>query len=139
MRRAVIVWMGLLIVGCSSSPKQLKQTDLQGQKIEFVAQKELLLATDTIRFGRMHEGEIAVKQLVFKNSTPQPIVIKGYERTCGCTTLDHDNQPLMPGEERAVSLTFDARGAWGWQLKALTLQLAGPVTSHRLVVEADIE
>lgn len=139
MRLATLALMVLFAAGCSSSPKQLQQTALQGQKIEFVVQKDSILSSDTIRLGHMHEGEIAIKQLVFKNSTQQPIVIKGYERTCGCTTLEYGNQPLMPNQEQTATLTFDARGAWGWQLKALTLQMAGGKTRHRLVVEADIE
>lgn len=87
----------------------------------------------------MHTGEIAVLPLVFENKSPQPIVITGYDRTCGCTTLDYDSQPIKPNEQRAARLTFDARGAHGWQLKLIKIRLAGAAEPHRIYVEAEVE
>ncbi len=87
----------------------------------------------------MHEGEIAEKPLQLANESATPIGIRQVERTCGCTTLEHENQPLMPGERRQMMLRFDARGEWGWQLKLLRLYLNEGSNPLRLYVEADIE
>lgn len=95
--------------------------------------------TDTVRFGRLHSGEIAVLHLWIDNRASRPAVITSYERTCGCTTLEFEPQPLAPGNARRVSLTFDSRGLRGWQLKALDLKLAGAAHPLRLFVEAEVE
>ena len=58
---------------------------------------------------------------------------------CGCTTLEYDSQPIMPGSTAAVELRFDARGAWGWQLKLVRLRLLGGGEPFRLYVEADVD
>jgi hypothetical protein len=81
--------------------------------------------TDTVRFGRLHSGEIAQLRLWLANETSGPVVIAKYGRSCGCTTLEFDAQPIAPGDARQVTLTFDSRGERGWQLKALDITLAG--------------
>ena len=44
--------------------------------------------TDTVRFGRLHSGEIAQLRLWLANETSGPVVIAKYGRSCGCTTLE---------------------------------------------------
>jgi len=65
--------------------------------------------------------------------------LASYPRSCGCTTLEFDAQPIAPGDARQVTLTFDSRGERGWQLKALDITLAGGQRPLRLFVEADIK
>ncbi|MBO5350085.1 MAG: DUF1573 domain-containing protein [Alistipes sp.] len=138
MRSLVGLVILLLFVACGSKP-QPKEATPYGQKIILTDSIARLGGADTIRFGRMHEGEIAEKPLQLVNKSATPIVIRQVERTCGCTTLEHENQPLMPGEKRQMMLRFDARGEWGWQLKLLRLYLNEGSKPLRLYVEADIE
>ncbi|MFQ8594944.1 MAG: DUF1573 domain-containing protein [Alistipes onderdonkii] len=62
-----------------------------------------------------------------------------YDRSCGCTTLGYDTQPITPGDAQQVSLTFDAGGEWGWQLKTLDITFAGGRKPLRLFIEAEVE
>ena len=95
--------------------------------------------TDTVRFGRLGSGEIAVLRLWLANDASRPVAVASYRRSCGCTTLEFDAQPIAPGDARQVTLTFDSRGERGWQLKALDITLAGGQRPLRLLVEADIK
>ncbi len=110
-----------------------------GQSV--VITDSLLVAggADTVRFGRMNEGEIAVRQLWIENRASKPVVILDYDRTCGCTTLDFDTRPIREGEAQRMTVTFDTRGEWGWQMKRVDVKLAGTAEPFRLFVEADIE
>ena len=89
--------------------------------------------TDTVRFGRLHSGEIAQLRLWLANETSGPVVIAKYGRSCGCTTLEYDNQPINAGDAQQVTLTFDARGEWGWQLKTLDVSFASNWDVERIV------
>lgn len=95
--------------------------------------------TDTVRFGRLRSGEIAVLQLWLKNGAARPVAVASYDRICGCTTLEYDSRPIAPGAARRVSLSFDSRGQWGWQLKTLDISFAGGRRPLRLFVEAEVE
>lgn len=95
--------------------------------------------TDTVRFGRMHSGEIAVLRLWLENRTAKPVVIASYDRSCGCTSLEFDAQPITPGGAQQVAVTFDSRGERGWQLKTLDIRFAGSAGPLRLYIEAEVE
>ena len=136
MRIGSVVF-SLLLVACGTQPQ--KPTSLTGQIIALCDPSADTNRPDTVRFGRLHEGEQGVLPLVFHNTTTQPLLIRSYERTCGCTTLTFDNQPIMPDEKRAATLSFDARGAWGWQLKQIDIEVEGLHRLVRLIVEAEVE
>lgn len=95
--------------------------------------------TDTIRFGRLGSGEIAVLRFRLENTTAKPVVLLSTQRSCGCISLSHDAQPIAPAETRTMEMTFDSRGEFGWQLKRMDLFFAGAARPLRLFVEADIE
>ena len=96
-------------------------------------------STDTLRFGRLGSGEIAVLRFQLENTSAKPLVILSPQRSCGCISLDHDAQPLAPGQARTLEMTFDSRGEYGWQLKRMDLILSGAQKPLRIFVEADIE
>lgn len=96
-------------------------------------------STDTLRFGRLGSGEIAVLRFQLENTSAKPLVILSTQRSCGCISLDHDAQPLAPGQARTLEMTFDSRGEYGWQLKRMDLILSGARKPLRIFVEADIE
>ena len=92
-----------------------------------------------MRFGRLGSGQIAQLRIWLANDASRPVAVASYRRSCGCTTLEFDAQPIAPGDARQVTLTFDSRGERGWQLKALDITLAGGQRPLRLFVEADIK
>lgn len=94
---------------------------------------------DTVRFGRLHEGETALRQLSLRNDGTEPTVVVGHETTCGCVTLEYERRPVRPGESLPVRMTFDSRGEYGWQMKLLTLRLGAKALPLRIYVEAEVE
>lgn len=95
--------------------------------------------TDTVRFGHLRPGEIAVQRIWLANDSSQPVVVASCARSCGCTTLEFDSEPVAPGDAQRVTLTFDSRGERGWQLKTLDIRFAGSHKPLRLFVEAEVE
>lgn len=96
-------------------------------------------ATDTLRLGRLHSGEMAVKTITLRNDTDKPFVILRHETTCHCTSMQYDKRPVKPGEEIDIECTFDSRGEYGWQMKLVNFHISGSEHPFRLFVEADIE
>ncbi len=138
----------LIFVACGPQPSQ-KSADISTKmsKTSHVSQRIITCTDekiasgipDTVRFGRLHSGEIALLQLQLANQTPRPVVITSYNRSCGCTTLEYDSQPVMPNEAAPLTLYFNSRGEWGWQLKTLDILLAGYSKPLRLFIEAEVE
>lgn len=121
------------------APRPAEATAPKGRTIAITDSTIRHGGTDTVRFGHLGSGEIAVQRLRIENKTQKPVVILSVRRSCGCTSLDIDRQPLAPGESRKMEITFDSRGEYGWQLKNLDLVLAGAPKPLRLLIEADVD
>ena len=141
---ALLLLSLLTATACTSRSRQqfLRRPVDALEKGQIIRLTDAILAaggSDTVRFGRLHTGEIAVVQLWIANQTKHPILLSDYRRSCGCTMLEFDTQPIRAGEAQCVSLTFDSRGEWGWQLKTVDLIVTGANRPLRLYVEAEIE
>ncbi|WP_348716977.1 DUF1573 domain-containing protein [uncultured Alistipes sp.] len=95
--------------------------------------------SDTIRLGRLHEGERARVGLQLRNGTDRPMVMLQHELTCGCIALEYDRRPVKPSEALSMQIDFDTRGLYGWQLKLFRLLPAGAREPLRIYVEAEVE
>ena len=135
-RMLAILALAALAAGCGTSPRAVER---KGRIISLTDSILTTGGTDTVRFGRLHSGEIAQLRLWLANETSGPVVIAKYGRSCGCTTLEYDNQPINAGDAQQVTLTFDARGEWGWQFKTLDVSFAGARSPLRLFIEAEVE
>lgn len=139
MIRLLILTGFLITTGCIQRPKPTESGSAPGQIVVVSDTISGTVGTDTVRFGRLHSGEIAVKELLLHNRTRRPLAIVSYARSCGCTTLTFDNQPLMPDEKRPVTMTFDSRGQRGWQFKTVEVTFAGKQRPLKLYIEAEVE
>ena len=135
-RMLAILALAALAAGCGTSPRAVER---KGRIISLTDSILTTGATDTERFARLGSGEIAVLPHLQHNHPSRPVAVASYRRSCGCTPLEFDAQPIAPGDARQVTLTFDSRGERGWQLKALDITLAGGQRPLRLFVEADIK
>ena len=138
MRRLGILFLCLLLAGACTSRRPVSVAP--GGRVVVLTDSLLRCGgRDTVRFGRLRSGEAAVSRLWFENRTSEPVVFASVVRSCGCTSLSYDAAPLSPGEVRAVELTFDSRGEWGWQFRSLDLFFAGWPQPFRFFIEADVE
>ena len=135
-RVLAILFLAALTAACGTRPQT---TERKGRIIALTDSILTTGGTDTVRFGRLGSGEIAQLRLWLANDASRPVAVASYRRSCGCTTLEFDSQPIAPGDAQQVTLTFDSRGEWGWQLKTMDISLAGAQQPLRLFIEADVE
>lgn len=133
-----LVTLLLLCAACGGGGSRSKSEHI-GQNIVISDAIFRSGGTDTVRFGSMRTGEIAVKPLVLHNTLEQPIVITECTHSCGCTTLEFQNQPFNPDEKRPAQLIFDARGLSGWQFKLMEVRFAGCTKPLKIYIEAEVE
>lgn len=73
------------------------------------------------QFGEVKEGDIVQHDFTFTNAGTVPLLITDARSTCGCTVGDYPKEPIAPGEESVVSITFDTKHKYGRQRKAVSL------------------
>lgn len=96
-------------------------------------------AADTLRLGRMRQGEKAVKRLRIENGCDKPLVIVRHSTTCGCVVPEYERRPIAPGESADIVFTFDSQGEYGWQMKLLDFYLSSSERPLKVYVEAEVE
>ena len=129
-------WM---LIGCGGGTKSTQKVVAEGSVL--VLSDSLLqagIACDTVELGRLHEGEVVVRNFSLLNKGNKPLVILSVETSCGCTEVNFPRQPLLPGERRPFSFSFDSRGFSGWQLKTIIIRTSTGGHSFRLFVTADV-
>jgi hypothetical protein len=72
-------------------------------------------------FGQITQGEVVSTSFRFKNVGQSDLIISSAQGSCGCTVPKWPKEPIKPGEESVVEVTFDSKGKHGMQNKTITL------------------
>jgi len=57
----------------------------------------------------------------FKNTGTAPVIIAQVAASCGCTTPDYTRDPILPGKEGEIKVSFNSQGQVGNQQKIVTV------------------
>ncbi len=141
---ALLCAVTIFATGCRARSERASEaseasgtTPLPSARVVVLA--DTLLAADTLRLGRLHEGEQVRLPLALENRSMRPLAVAEVKSGCGCLDLKVDSKPIRPGDRAAAVVKFDARGLQGWQLKVLELRFAGSQPVRRIFVEAQVE
>jgi len=72
-------------------------------------------------FGKVIQGERVSYGFKFKNTGKSDLVITQVKTSCGCTVPKFKKEPIKPGEERIITVTFNSSGRKGIQNKTITV------------------
>ena len=72
-------------------------------------------------FGTITQGEVVSTSFRFKNVGQSDLIISSAQGSCGCTIPEWPKEPIKPGEEGVIDVTFDSNGKQGMQSKTITL------------------
>ena len=73
------------------------------------------------RFPDTKEGVLLEHDFFFTNTDSDPLVISGYEVSCSCTKITYPEEPVLPGEESVIHMTFDTNGKYGYQSRKIQI------------------
>jgi hypothetical protein len=99
---------------------------------------EVEIAEFLLDFGKVEYG--AVKEHVFKikNTGKHNLNIYSIKSDCGCLVNSYPKEPVKPGEEALISVSFDSKGRLGANKYNLQLQTNSGSGLIVLSVAADV-
>ena len=107
---------GLLNTDIISNPITAESAETNDEKLphfEFV---------DEVKsFGQITQGEVVSTSFRFKNVGQSDLIISSAQGSCGCTVPQWPKEPIKPGKEGVIDVTFDSNGKFGMQNKTITL------------------
>lgn len=72
-------------------------------------------------FGTITQGDKVTYDFKFKNTGESDLLIKDAKGSCGCTVPEYPKDPISPGQEDIIKVSFNSAGKIGDQIKSVTL------------------
>lgn len=95
--------------------------------------------TENHEFGEITEGDKVNFDFKFKNTGKVPLIISNASASCGCTVPEYSKDPVAPGGEGFIKVSFNSEGKHGMVSKTVTL-LANTIPNTKvLTISADIQ
>lgn len=99
----------------------------------------LLQFKDTVHnFGVIREGEKVEHTFSFTNGGKAPLLISSANASCGCTVPDFPREPIAPGKDGIIRVTFDSKGKPGLQEKTITVSANTARGQHYLKIVSEV-
>lgn len=90
-------------------------------------------------FGRVAESsENVTCEFVVKNEGDAPLIIQRVQTTCGCTTPNYTTEPILPGKEGVIKVTYSTTGRPGAFSKKVTVFSNVPDEVYTLTVKGEV-
>ena len=93
----------------------------------------------TYEFGKVQQGDMVVHEYKFKNSGNEVLLIENALASCGCTVPEFSRDPIQPGEEGVIKVSFNTTGLKGHQNKTITINSNAKINPKVLNLRGFIE
>ena len=122
----ILVLTTLLLAGCSNNsgnlPADVVHNPMSASGNGDMNELPVLEFKETLHdFGTVIEGEKVTYSFKFTNTGSKDLLLSGVSASCGCTATNYTKDPVSPGEEGVVTVTFDSRRRKGFQNKTVTV------------------
>ena len=91
--------------------------------------QEFKFEKETINYGKIKKGANGERTFVFTNVGDAPIIIEHIQSSCGCTVPEKPEQPIMPGEQGEIKVSYDTKRVGGFS-KQITI-LSNAITARK--------
>ena len=93
------------------------------------AQPIIKIDLESFDFGEISEGGQVAHDFMITNVGNSPLVIADIKASCGCTTPEWSNSPILPGATGKVKAVYNTAGRPGYFNKSVTIMTnAEPAT-----------
>jgi hypothetical protein len=96
-----------------------KKVDKNAPKFEFIG-------GETHDFGNLTDQKNAEYVFRFKNIGKTPLIITNASASCGCTVPEFPKEPILPGKQGQLKVTYHTAGKSGPFDKAVYIQSNAP-------------
>ncbi|MBS1630316.1 MAG: DUF1573 domain-containing protein [Bacteroidetes bacterium] len=90
----------------ANSPAPAQTVDKNAPKFSFIG-------GETYDFGKLSDQKDAEHLFKFKNTGKTPLIITAASASCGCTVPEFPKEPIMPGKEGQIKVTYHTAGKSG--------------------------
>ena len=94
---------------------------------------------ETHDFGKVEESAGTVTtEFKFKNTGKAPLIIQRVQASCGCTTPEYTNEPILPGKTGTIKVTYSTVGRPGVFNKDVTIFTNVPDAIYKVHIKGEV-
>ncbi len=86
-----------------------------------IAQPAIKFDKPTQHLGFVHQGDTLHFAYTFTNTGNQPLVISDTKVECGCTVVEKPAEPVQPGKQGVIKVSFNTNTAIDRQDRTVTV------------------
>jgi len=131
IRKALLIFavIGLFTIGCknqsgsdSKYPSDMVKNPRSAEgKASDKGMPQITFTEDEHDFGKVIQGEKVTFSFRFKNTGDGDLIVADVSSSCGCTVPKFTKDPVSPGSEGTIQVTFDSNNRKGFQSKTVTV------------------
>jgi hypothetical protein len=85
------------------------------------------------------EGALIEHTFWYTNSGSEPLIITHFEVACECTKAFYSSEPVLPGKQGSIRVTFDTKGKIGWQYRGVQIFANTPKNPTEIEIRVKVE
>ncbi len=113
--KKILLLSAVLLFACQVFAQETAKQD------EPVDGPQITFADNSHDFGDIAQGDKVNYTFKFENSGTEPLILSNVLTTCGCTATSWPREPIAPGENGDIAVSFNSAGKMGKQNKVVTV------------------
>ncbi len=93
---------------------------------------------DTYNFGDIPEGPPVTHEFKFTNTGKEPLILSNVRASCGCTTPSWPKEPILPGKDGTITVTYNTQGRPGNFSKTVTITSNADEANRVIDIKGDV-
>lgn len=90
-------------------------------------------------YGKIQEKDgLATVLFTFTNMGDAPLVISRVQASCGCTTPSFTKEPVLPGENGTITVSYNPLGRPGNFVKSILVHHNGEAKPYNLTIKGNV-
>lgn len=99
---------------------------------------KLIFKEETHNFGELSEGPQATYEFKFTNTGKEPLILSKVQASCGCTTPSWPKEPILPGKDGVIVVTYNTQGRPGPFTKSITINSNADTPTKTIFIKGEV-
>jgi len=116
MRTFILLLVTVFLFSCTEKKTSKASTDLvnieasadSSSSHKKSGEAKILFEKNSHDFGYITQGEIVEYEFIFTNTGDVDLLIASATASCGCTVPDYPKEPINPGKQGKIKVTFNS-------------------------------
>ncbi len=113
--------------------------DSRSQQVNAMPKTTMKFDETNFDFGTIPDSKEVKHVFKFRNTGKNPLMIAKADVSCGCTVPSFSKEPIAPGAEGEITVTFNPKGKSGKQHKNVIIHSNGELEAVSIGFDAEVK